>query len=95
MRVPTLFLALIALTGAPAAGADTLEMPEGAAERPAVAMELPGKGMSMKQVRARFGEPQETRAPVGEPPITRWVYDGYTVYFEHQYVIHSVLHPQQ
>ena len=49
-------------------------------------------GMSMDQVNNQFGAPGEKYAAVGEPPITRWVYDHYTVYFEHDHVIHSVLH---
>ncbi|GAB4357438.1 MAG: hypothetical protein Kow006_25250 [Gammaproteobacteria bacterium] len=44
----------------------------------------------MEEVQARFGVPSAKLPPVGDPPITRWVYDDYTVYFEHQYVIHSV-----
>jgi hypothetical protein len=28
---------------------------------------------------------------VGEPPISRWEYTGYTVYFEHDLVLHSVI----
>ena len=28
---------------------------------------------------------------VGDPPIIRWIYPSYTVYFEYQYVINSVL----
>jgi hypothetical protein len=51
----------------------------------------PTNGMSMEQVRQKFGNPGEELAPVGEPPITRWVYDQYTVYFEHNLVIHSVI----
>lgn len=54
--------------------------------------DLPGNGMSMVEVERRFGQPLERRAPVGEPPITRWVYDDYSVFFEHQLVIESVLH---
>ena len=26
------------------------------------------------------------------PPITRWDYEGFSVYFEHQHVIHAVAH---
>ena len=52
----------------------------------------PRSGMSMDQVNNQFGAPGEKYAAVGEPPITRWVYDHYTVYFEHDHVIHSVLH---
>lgn len=52
----------------------------------------PRSGMSMGQVDTQFGAPGEKYAAIGEPPITRWVYDHYTVYFEHDHVIHSVLH---
>jgi flavin-dependent dehydrogenase len=54
--------------------------------------DLPANGMSQQAVRERFGEPAERHAPVGEPPITRWVYDDYSVYFERDLVIESVLH---
>lgn len=52
----------------------------------------PRSGMSMNQVQSQFGAPGQQVASVGEPPITRWVYDHYTVYFENDHVIHSVLH---
>jgi hypothetical protein len=57
---------------------------------------VPSRGMSMDQVRARFGEPASTAAPVGgdrpqHPPITRWNYAGFTVYFERSLVIDSVV----
>lgn len=50
----------------------------------------PARGMSMERVEASFGAPVEQHAPIGEPPITRWDYAGFSVYFEHQYVIHAV-----
>lgn len=50
----------------------------------------PPRMMHMDKVRERFGEPQRTRPPVGEPPITRWDYPRFVVYFEHQRVIHAV-----
>ena len=52
----------------------------------------PTAGMSMEKVIQEFGEPDSRVDPVGEPPISRWEYGNYTVYFEHQYVIHSVVH---
>jgi len=52
----------------------------------------PMAGMSMKQVEASFGSPNTVMPYVGDPPITRWVYDSYTVYFEYEYVIHAVAH---
>ena len=54
-------------------------------------MKLPAKGMSKSKVEATFGSPIEIRPAVGEPPISSWAYDSYTVYFEHDWVIHSVL----
>ncbi len=54
--------------------------------------DLPGNGMSMVEVERRYGQPLERRAAVGDPPISRWVYSDYSVFFEHQLVIESVLH---
>ena len=50
----------------------------------------PNRGMSMALVEARYGTPSERVAPVGNPPITRWIYPSCTVYFEGQHVIHAV-----
>jgi len=55
---------------------------------------LPGRGMSMDHVSERFGSPREKVEQVGTPPITRWVYAGFTVYFEYDKVIHAVSHKQ-
>lgn len=52
--------------------------------------DLPRRGASMAHVRERFGSPADTREPVGEPPITRWEYEGFTVFFEHDHVVHTV-----
>lgn len=52
---------------------------------------VPTRGMDMDNVRNVFGEPQEEHAPVGDPPITRWDYDGYSVFFEYDKVLHSVI----
>lgn len=53
---------------------------------------LPHKGMSMTQVERSFGQPAKVLAAVGTPPITRWVYEGYTVYFDRDHVVHAVSH---
>jgi hypothetical protein len=52
----------------------------------------PTNGESMDKVRQRFGDPVREMPWVGDPPITRWVYDNFTVYFEHDLVITSVVH---
>ncbi|MBS3743520.1 MAG: hypothetical protein KGY48_04105 [Wenzhouxiangellaceae bacterium] len=54
--------------------------------------DLPANGLTKSEVEQRYGTPNTRRAPVGEPPIARWVYDEYSVYFEHDLVIESVLH---
>lgn len=51
---------------------------------------MPQRGSTMQQVRSRYGEPESTKGPVGEPPITTWVYSEFTCYFEHQWVIDCV-----
>jgi hypothetical protein len=50
----------------------------------------PARGMSAAQVEHRYGTPVEKLAAVGQPPIIRWVYPGFTVYFEDRHVLHSV-----
>lgn len=55
------------------------------------ASDIPQKAASMNQVRAQYGDPVIEHAAVGEPPITRWEYADFIVYFENQYVITSVL----
>ena len=51
----------------------------------------PVRGMTMDAVRERFGEPKSRLPAVGNPPITRWIYDRYTVYFEHDLTLHVVV----
>ena len=50
----------------------------------------PGRGMSMQGVEQKFGQPVVKRDAVGDPPITRWEYQNFIVYFEYQTVIHAV-----
>ena len=60
-------------------------------ERELIDIRLPTRGMRKKMVESEFGHPINIRAAVGEPPISSWVYDEYTVYFEFEWVLHSVL----
>ena len=50
----------------------------------------PSRGTSMAQVEQRFGAPTERFAAVGQPPITRWEYADFVVFFEYDHVIHAV-----
>lgn len=54
-------------------------------------MAMPTRGMSMNQVAAKFGAPVTKVPAIGKPPISRWEYPGFIVYFEADHVIHSVV----
>ncbi|MDF1588831.1 MAG: hypothetical protein P1P93_06690 [Gammaproteobacteria bacterium] len=51
----------------------------------------PVQGMTMASVEKKFGQAVQKSAAVGEPPITRWTYPDFVVFFEHNLVIHSVV----
>lgn len=82
-------LALFVLAGA-VAQADTLVIDK-VQQDAARDLERPTRGMTMSMVASHFGEPQERIAAVGEPPIARWIYDDYIVYFEKDRVLHTVI----
>ncbi|MES9853436.1 MAG: hypothetical protein ABW170_16590 [Candidatus Thiodiazotropha sp. L084R] len=52
----------------------------------------PTRSMTMDQVNQRFGQPSAAHPSVGDPPITRWDYPSYSVFFEYNHVLTSVLH---
>jgi len=72
----------------PILAAETLEI--GAAPTAAGPSALPPRGTSMAAVEARFGAPERKLGAVGQPPISRWVYPGFVVYFEYSHVVHAV-----
>jgi hypothetical protein len=88
MRLPLALL--MALAAAPAA-ADVLVV-DGKVALRQTTQELPRRGSTMTTVEAKFGAPRARHAAVGEPPITRWDYDAFSVYFEFQHVVHTVAH---
>ena len=62
--------------------------------QPIYAQEMPQRGASKAAVEQRFGTPLKKHSPVGSPPITRWDYQGYSVYFEGNIALHSVSHSE-
>jgi len=80
---------LLALTAATTLG-DTLLL-DGIEVDQQSAASRPRRGTTMASVEAQFGAPSERVPAVGEPPITRWEYPGFTVVFEHDRVLHSVV----
>ena len=79
---------ILAALGAPAY-ADVLKIEN---QDPVIVQEgeRPTRGMSQERVIERFGEPQQKHGPVGDPPIIRWDYADFSVYFEGNLVLHSV-----
>lgn len=89
MRIALLAAAGIACgLGSLPSSAQELQVAGPAASRASIA--APTRGTSMDQVQARFGPPTERYAAVGQPPITRWVYPTFVVYFEYSHVVHAV-----
>ena len=88
MRYRILLLAAVLAGGV--AGAETIAVENGIAVKQSdVAM--PTRGMTMDQVASKFGAPANKVPAVGKPPISRWEYPGYIVYFQDAFVIGSVV----
>jgi hypothetical protein len=91
LKVAALASGLAACTGlCAAAGAETIAVDNGIAIKQSD-VATPSRGMTMNEVSNKFGAPTSKIPAVGNPPITRWEYPGFVVYFEHDYVIHSVV----
>ncbi len=86
MRTIALIALLFAAMGT--ASAETLKM-DGASAMSGDGR--PTRGMTQASVESKYGSPASIKAPVGEPPITRWEYADFVVFFEHDKVIHAVL----
>ncbi len=83
-------LAFILTLTLQAVNADVLIIDE---VRQAGRMSLPQNGQSKKSIEAKFGAPVQKLSAVGDPPISSWRYETYSVYFEYDLVLFSVLHP--
>ena len=75
--------------------AETLGVNDGVQVRESQ-LERPKRGLTMDQVEKQFGAPATRHPTVGgssaqQPPITRWDYIGFSVVFERDRVIDSVV----
>ena len=89
----TLLISAVLAAGASFAGlaqADIITVDSGIAVRDSNGI-APARGMTMSQVTTKFGAPVSKVPAVGNPPISRWEYPSFIVYFEHDHVIHSVV----
>jgi len=85
LRILTVFALFFGAFGV--SSAQTLEM-DGMA--PGSDSARPSRGMTAASVESRFGAPNAKEAAVGEPPISRWEYKDFVVFFEYDRVIHAV-----
>ena len=93
VRATTLLALGCALAGGLFAGsifAETLQM-DGTDQSAYEDSGRPTRGMTQVRVEATYGTPQSTQAAVGDPPISRWEYAKFVVYFEYDRVIHAVM----
>ena len=81
-------VALAALWGGVCA-AETIIVGDEVQVRPSN-VERPARGATMATVEAKFGAPQNRHEAVGNPPITRWDYGAFSVFFEKDRVIDAV-----
>ncbi len=51
----------------------------------------PEPGITMEDVVVQFGEPMGRTRPVGDPPVSRWIYEDFVVFFERERVIRAVV----
>ena len=87
-RAASWLLAGLLLSGA--AAAETIVVDGQVAVRPPN-VGHPTRGSTMTAVEQRFGAPNSRHAAVGQPPITRWDYARFSVFFENDRVIHAVV----
>ncbi len=85
-----LYAAFIAAGLAGIVKAETIAIDNGIAVKQSD-VATPTRGMTMDAVAAKFGAPVTKVPAVGTPPIARWEYQGFVVYFEADHVIHSVV----
>lgn len=81
----------------PLANGEVLQIPVGQQGSFEHEQALPQFGERKISVLERFGLADQEHPAVGQPPISRWDYRDFSVYFERDVVINSVRHhrPQQ
>jgi hypothetical protein len=90
MKIRYVIAALAAVLTAGVAGAETVVVDDHVAVRES-AVPHPERGTTMASVEQKFGAPVTKHATVGAPPITRWDYPSFSVFFERDRVIHAVI----
>lgn len=86
----TTFITTCLFASAGNAIAENMSVPLGQ-DREAWSGKIPNRGITKNQVQEKFGAPMDKQGPTGQPPIYYWEYSDFTVYFESEHVIHTVI----
>lgn len=92
MRISSLVtsVAVLSLVLTASANAEVIKLPNSAPQ--VISLEnSPTRGMTKQQVEAKYGSPSLKVGPTGNPHIYRWDYSTYSVFFENNHVLHSVV----
>ncbi len=90
MKIRCVLALLVGFAGIGVACADTVVVDDQVMVRDS-SVARPARGSTMTTVEAKFGAPVARHPTVGVPPITRWDYAGFSVFFEKDRVIHAVV----
>jgi len=74
--------------------AEDIKIPVGAQTSESKQVARPATGTTKTKVKIQFGAPVKETIPKGNPPISTWEYAEFTVYFENNHVIYSVVKPK-
>ena len=91
MRARVLLAVLAACAVSATASAETVVI-NGQLHVAPTSIPHPHRSQTMRQVEQRFGTPERRYPTVGQPPITRWDYRNFSVFFEYNRVVHAVVH---
>ncbi len=91
MRARVLLALLVACAVSATAAAETIVV-DGQLQVAPTTVPHPHRSQTMRQVQRRFGAPEKRYPAVGRPPITRWDYPDFSVFFEYNRVVHAVVH---
>lgn len=90
MRTRNLTVLLFACALAGTAVAETVVVNDKVEVMPSQ-VDRPKRGSTMGAVEKHFGAPVNRHPTVGAPPITRWDYNAFSVFFEGDRVIDAVV----
>jgi len=89
-KISTIILLALSFGLGGVISADTLDMSSSDRAATFDRAGKPTRGMTQQSVESNFGSPQAARSAIGDPPITRWEYANFVVFFEYDRVIHAV-----